>query len=302
MKYHCMFPLIWAGCQKSSVKFVSRLTTKQSATFSLSQTVTVKDLLLSNLGHKISRQDLVLSEDEKKLLAKEGVSLLSKLPLTKFEEKVLKKIRRKIHNKYSAQESRKKKKESIDSLEGRMFYRAHNLRLQRKIQELEQTNSALMEQLRQLQAFLPKSSSKTAQRRTCILVLLLFFSFLMSSHLQPHQHNPLNGEYTETKVPSRSLKSTEEEEGILPSRPPSQNSCTLCSAQWKKCGPGQILSLLTSHHPTTMITAIGMAFDFQEEPHEDKYSKYRQHPSELFGCMSVRFSLWFYGVTLICSS
>uniref|UniRef100_A0A671K6A3 Cyclic AMP-responsive element-binding protein 3-like protein 3-A n=1 Tax=Sinocyclocheilus anshuiensis TaxID=1608454 RepID=A0A671K6A3_9TELE len=102
--------------------------------------LTVKDLLLSNIGEvskpstQQSQQELILNEDEKKLLAKEGVSLPSQLPLNKYEEKILKKIRRKIRNKQSAQESRKKKKEYVDGLEGRMAAcSAQNQELQRKV-------------------------------------------------------------------------------------------------------------------------------------------------------------------------
>ncbi|XP_040911116.1 cyclic AMP-responsive element-binding protein 3-like protein 3-B [Toxotes jaculatrix] len=200
------------------------LTTKPSPPLSSSQMLTVKDLLLSNLGQKTQRipqhslQDLVLDEDEKTLLAKEGVNLPSKLPLSKFEERVLKKIRRKIRNKRSAQESRKKKREYVDSLEGRMSAcSAHNLELQRKIQQLEETNNALLEQLNRLQALLPNSSSKTTHKGTCILVLLLSFSLLISSNLQPDPYSQLSqGEYTETKVPSRSLKSMDEVRDVPP--------------------------------------------------------------------------------------
>ncbi|XP_063742265.1 cyclic AMP-responsive element-binding protein 3-like protein 3-B isoform X2 [Eleginops maclovinus] len=191
-----------------------------------SQALTVKDLLLSSPGQKAQRfpqhclQELILNEDEKKLLAREGVNLPSKLPLSKFEERVLKKIRRKIRNKRSAQESRKKKREYVDSLEGRMSAcSAHNLKLQRKIQQLEETNSDLLEQLSRLQALIPNGSSRT-HRGTCILVLLLSFSLLISSNLQPDPYSqPSKGEYTQTKVPSRNLQSVDEGRGVPPFSP-----------------------------------------------------------------------------------
>ncbi|XP_029309995.1 cyclic AMP-responsive element-binding protein 3-like protein 3-B [Cottoperca gobio] len=196
-----------------------------------SQTLTVKDLLLSSTGQKAqqipqhSLQELILNEDEKKLLVREGVNLPSKLPLSKvheqdthtyFEERVLKKIRRKIRNKRSAQESRKKKREYVDSLEGRMSAcSAHNLKLQRKIQQLEETNNDLLEQLSRLQALLPHGSSKTTHRGTCMLILLLSFSLLISSNLQPDPYSqPSQGEYTQTKVPSRSLQSMDDVQDV----------------------------------------------------------------------------------------
>ncbi|KAF3858410.1 hypothetical protein F7725_011611 [Dissostichus mawsoni] len=221
------------------------LTTSQTST----QTLTVKDLLLSSPGQTALRfpqhclQELILNEDEKKLLAREGVNLPGKLPLSKFEERILKKIRRKIRNKRSAQESRKKKREYVDSLEGRMSAcSAHNLKLQRKIQQLEETNSDLLEQLSRLQALVPNGSGKT-HRGTCILVLLLSFSLLISSNLQPDPYSqPSQGEYTQTKgvytllslslkhtykhqllsatslpsVPSRNLQSMDEGRGVPP--------------------------------------------------------------------------------------
>ncbi|XP_070323504.1 cyclic AMP-responsive element-binding protein 3-like protein 4 isoform X2 [Odocoileus virginianus] len=121
-------------------------------------------------------QTLFLTEEEKRLLGQEGVSLPSHLPLTKAEERVLKKVRRKIRNKQSAQDSRRRKKEYIDGLESRVAAcAAQNQELQKKVQELERHNISLVTQLRQLQMLIVQTSNKAAQTSTCVLVPLIYF-------------------------------------------------------------------------------------------------------------------------------
>ncbi|XP_042339750.1 cyclic AMP-responsive element-binding protein 3-like protein 3-A [Plectropomus leopardus] len=176
--------------------------------------LTVKDLLLSGTPEPAphpaqqSIQELILNEDEKKLLAKEGVTLPSQLPLTKYEERILKKIRRKIRNKQSAQESRKKKKEYIDGLESRMAAcNAHNQELQRKVSQLEKCNVSLMEQLRRLQAMVMNTSNKPAQTGTCVLVLLLSFSLILFPNLKSFSDTKVSqGDFSPVRIQSRSLQ------------------------------------------------------------------------------------------------
>ncbi|XP_012736383.2 cyclic AMP-responsive element-binding protein 3-like protein 3-A isoform X1 [Fundulus heteroclitus] len=176
--------------------------------------LTVKDLLLSGTpepppqSSQKSIQELILNDDEKKLLAKEGVTLPNQLPLTKYEERILKKIRRKIRNKQSAQESRKKKKEYIDGLESRMAAcSAHNQELQRKVSQLEKCNMSLMEQLRRLQAMVMNSTNKPAQTGTCVLVLLLSFCLILVPSLKPFSDSKVSeGDFSPVRIQSRSLQ------------------------------------------------------------------------------------------------
>ncbi|XP_047705258.1 cyclic AMP-responsive element-binding protein 3-like protein 3 isoform X3 [Prionailurus viverrinus] len=184
--------------------------------------LTVKDLLLSGGGGDLHHpgaphlprpatqhcQELVLTEDEKKLLAKEGLTLPTQLPLTKYEERALKKIRRKIRNKQSAQESRKKKKEYIDGLETRMSAcTAQNQELQRKVLHLEKQNLSLLEELKKLQAIVVQSTSKSAQTGTCIAVLLLSFALIVLPSISPFVANKAEsaGDYAPVRVFSRTL-------------------------------------------------------------------------------------------------
>ncbi|XP_025068468.1 cyclic AMP-responsive element-binding protein 3-like protein 4 isoform X5 [Alligator sinensis] len=95
------------------------------------------------------------------------------VPEVLAEERILKKVRRKIRNKQSAQDSRRRKKEYIDGLEGRAAAcSAQNKELRKKVQELERHNGALLSQLQKLQALIKQTSNKAAQTSTCILILL----------------------------------------------------------------------------------------------------------------------------------
>merc|ERR1711953_836147 len=95
--------------------------------------------------------ELILTEEEKKTLISEGYPIPSKLPLTKAEEKSLKKIRRKIKNKISAQESRRKKKEFVDTLEKRVELAVQELEeYKKKCEFLQKQNTSLKSQLKSL--------------------------------------------------------------------------------------------------------------------------------------------------------
>lgn len=117
---------------------------------------------------------LNLTLEEKRLLAKEGIKLPSHYPLTKNEERELKRIRRKIRNKISAQDSRKRKKEYVDGLEERVKRSSEEKKyLLQRIKQLQRQNNRLMSHFSKLQALLFKSSTSKANSSTCIMIVLL---------------------------------------------------------------------------------------------------------------------------------
>ncbi len=155
---------------------------------------------------------LLLTEEEKRTLIQEGHQIPNQLPLSKIEEKILKKIRRKIknkvffvfflilfinrinvsiHNKISAQESRRKKKEYVDSLEKRMEnYMNENIDLKKKLEYLEINNKSLISQLQKLQTALSNHSTTNNNQLgteystsnhfgTFLMILVLFFAVLL---------------------------------------------------------------------------------------------------------------------------
>ncbi|KAM6234197.1 cyclic AMP-responsive element-binding protein 3-like protein 4 [Porphyrio hochstetteri] len=132
--------------------------------------------------------ELCLTEEEKRLLAQEGVTLPGTLPLTQTEERILKKVRRKIRNKQSAQDSRRRKKEYLDGLESRAAAcSAQNQELRKKIQELEKRNGSLVQQLQQL---LKRTASKAAQTGPCVLILLFSLALILLPSYSPFRWGP----------------------------------------------------------------------------------------------------------------
>lgn len=146
---------------------------------------------------------LKLNSEEKRLLQKEGITLPSHYPLTKHEERELKRIRRKIRNKISAQDSRKRKKEYVDGLEDRVKQcTEENMTLLKRIKALQTQNQSLAGQLKRLQALIQKGN-KSAQPATCLMVLLLSLALVAVPSLRPHSNNNSNELSRETEQPEK---------------------------------------------------------------------------------------------------
>ncbi|CAJ0605272.1 unnamed protein product [Cylicocyclus nassatus] len=99
-----------------------------------------------------SQGPVQLTPEEKRTLVQEGYPIPTRLPLSKAEEESLKIVRRKIKNKLSAQESRRKRKEYMDTLESRcQAYFNENTHLKNRVRQLEMSNQKLVMQVKKLQ-------------------------------------------------------------------------------------------------------------------------------------------------------
>jgi len=126
-----------------------------------------------------TRQDnkypqLELNDEELKMASKENMKFPTHYPLTREEERNLKKIRRKIRNKLSAQDSRKRKREYLDNMEDRVKACSdENQELKEKIKALESQNKTLAAQLRRLHQMVVNGGLRQGQTSTALMVLLL---------------------------------------------------------------------------------------------------------------------------------
>ncbi|KAL7992311.1 hypothetical protein Chor_016567 [Crotalus horridus] len=190
----------------------------------------------SDLSLKITKLQgtsgpLLLTEEEKRTLIAEGYPIPTKLPLTKAEEKALKRVRRKIKNKISAQESRRKKKEYVECLEKKVeTYTSENNELWKKVETLENANRTLLQQLQKLQSLVAGKVSRpykmaSTQTGTCLMVLVLCFVLVLGSMMpclpefstssQTVKAAPTPDIYTTSKIQSRSLLFYDEHRGSL---------------------------------------------------------------------------------------
>jgi len=162
----------------------------------ISQASLTSQMLSSNQRLNQSSGPLDLTEEEKKTLQAEGYDIPTSFPLSKVDERNLKKVRRKIKNKISAQESRRKKKEYLEALEKQMDRKEEEANcMKRKVKDLEEANSSLMQQVRNLQQLLTTKSSVNSQHTqtsSCMMMLCLSFVFFVSGWLPILDNNSAN--------------------------------------------------------------------------------------------------------------
>lgn len=120
----------------------------------------------------------ILTEEERRMMEAEGVKVPTEGPLTKKEERELKRLRRQIKNKYSAKDSRRKRKEYIEQLE------QANTQLHSRVNKLGAQNDVLKGQLKhfhQMFRRVPKGKAG-AMKTSALLMMCLLISRKQTSH------------------------------------------------------------------------------------------------------------------------
>ena len=185
---------------------------------------------VQDIKDRSKMQELSLSDEEKTLLTREGYAIPTHLPLTKEEERALKAVRRKIRNKESAKESRKRKQEYVAGLEKRVkVCTAQNVQLQKKVQNLEKQNITLLQQMKKLQTLMSSASNKPAQTSTCVMVLLLSFALLIVPNINPFFKNSESRSSNHQISPGRSRSLLAEKEKADVDTTPLNSAATLAA-------------------------------------------------------------------------
>lgn len=133
---------------------------------------------------------LELTEEEHRICEREGIKLPTHYPLSREEERNLKRIRRKIRNKVSAQDSRRRKKEYLDNMEDRVrACTEENSQLHKRIEQLESQNKTLASQLKRLHQIIVNGGFTTRQNQTstAMMVLLLSTALFLFPGFKDHQ-------------------------------------------------------------------------------------------------------------------
>lgn len=105
-----------------------------------------------------------ITQRERGLLQRQGITVPSVLPLTKPEERTLRQALRKIRNKASAQRSRRNKEGYIKGLEQRVeLCTKVNVDLETKVSVLQKTNMTLLDQLNELRKMVYGGSNSSTE-------------------------------------------------------------------------------------------------------------------------------------------
>lgn len=115
-----------------------------------------------------------LTQREREMLHSKGLNVYSNLPLTKDEEKKIRAERRKIRNKDSAKESRRKKTEYIQLLEKRA---EASEKLKQRCTTLEKENAGLMRKLAQMQEYIASLTRTLPSSGTGLPLMMLLMTF-----------------------------------------------------------------------------------------------------------------------------